>query len=148
MLAGAVMAAGLQQPLLVVPLAFVSHFVLDLLPHFGVNEQDAPARSKHPLFLYILAIDTVLTLTLLALLPFALKGVVSWWVVVLGMICAWVPDALWIRHFAHHLRGRRPELGRFARFHQRIQWFERPVGIIVELAWFITMGIFLGYLAT
>jgi hypothetical protein len=145
MLAGAVMAAGLQQPFLVVPLAFASHFVLDVLPHFGINEPDVTIRNRHPLFRYIVVIDTILAITLLALLPF-LAGSVSWWILGLGMLCAWGPDALWVAHFVRHLRGRPAQHNRFTHFHQRIQWFERPVGLIVELVWFAAMGVFLGYL--
>lgn len=148
MLAGAVMATALQRPLLVIPLAIASHFILDLLPHFGVNEHNHSARNRHPLFLYIVITDTVLTIAMLVLLPFVLGGAISWWLLVASMLAAWIPDALWIRHFAHHLRGRQIQPGRFARFHQRIQWFERPIGLIVELVWFSAMGIFLAYLAT
>lgn len=148
MLAGAVMAAGLHHPLLVFPAAFFSHFLLDALPHFGVHEHDTAVRNRHPLFRYILAIDIMMALAMLAVVPFALGKGVSWVVVALGMLFAWIPDASQIRHFMHQLRGREHKLSRFSRFHFRIQWFERPLGIIVELAWFAAMVAFLGHLAT
>ncbi len=146
MLAGAVMATAIQRPLLVVPLAMASHFVLDIFPHFGVNEHDQTIRNKHPLFVYILITDTALAITLLVLLPFVLHGSVNW-LLVSGMLAAWIPDAVWIRHFPHHLRGTPVRPGRISRFHQRIQWFERPIGLVVELVWFSAMGVLLGYLA-
>jgi hypothetical protein len=35
MYAGAIIALAISQPLIALPLAFVSHFVLDALPHYG-----------------------------------------------------------------------------------------------------------------
>lgn len=149
MLAGAVVATGVQQPLLIVPLAFASHFLLDILPHFGVHEDDHPTRNKHPLFRYVVAIDVALVVALLALLPFVLKGAISGWVLLMGMVLAWIPDAVWIRHFVRNHRGRSPiQHSKLSRFHEKIQWFERPPGILIELLWFFGMGIALGFLAT
>ncbi|MET1033051.1 MAG: hypothetical protein ABWX94_00965 [Candidatus Saccharimonadales bacterium] len=147
MLAGAVVATGVQQPLLIVPLAFASHFLLDMLPHFGVHEQDHSKRNKHPLFRYILVIDIALVVSLLAILPFVLKGAISGWALLLGMVLAWIPDAVWVHHFIHRHKGRIIPHGWLSKFHEKIQWFERPPGIIIELVWFFGMGITLGFLA-
>lgn len=147
MLAGAVVATGVQQPLLIIPFAVFSHFILDMLPHFGIHEEDHTKRNKHPLFHFVLAIDLALVATLLALLPFVLKGAIAPWVLLLGMVMAWIPDAVWIRHFLHSRRGRLLTRGLISRFHEKIQWFERPVGIVIELIWFLGMGILLGILA-
>lgn len=148
MLAGAVVATGVQQPLLIVPLAFASHFLLDIVPHFGVHEDDHAKRNKHPLFRYVVAIDVTLVAALLASLPFVLKGAISGWALLLGMVLAWIPDAVWIRHFVRSHRGR-PALGhsRLSKFHEKIQWFERPPGIVIEILWFFGMGVALGFLA-
>ena len=143
------MAAGLQQPLLVIPLAFVSHFFLDMIPHFGIHEHDATQRNKSIAFCFMLAIDIVLAVTLLAFLPTLLHHAIKWWVVLIGMLAAWLPDAIWIRHFVHDIRGKVGyRKGRFAAFHQKIQWFERPPGLVVELVWFGAMTVFLGLFAT
>lgn len=148
MLAGAVVATGIQQPLLIVPLALASHFLLDMLPHFGVHEHDSAKRNRHPLFRYILVIDLALVASLLALLPFVLKGMVSSWVLLLGMVLAWIPDALWVGHFVKHKKtGLMPALGKIGRFHQKIQWFERPLGIIMEILFFGVMGVLLALAA-
>jgi len=145
MLTGAVVAISIQQPWLVVPLAFISHFVLDSLPHFGINESDASIRNKDLRFLYILAMDVVLAIAFLIYVPLVLHHAVAWWVVLVGMLAAWIPDAVWVRHFMHHLRGNvHHKKSRLSRFHQRIQWFERPPGLIVEVAWFSAMSVFLG----
>lgn len=149
MLTGAVIAAGIQQPLLVVPLAFLSHFFLDVFPHFGVGEADTKERDKHPLFKRVLVIDIAITVLLLLLLPFVLSGVVAWWVLILGMAVAWIPDTVWVMHFwhDHKKRERTPPLW-LTRFHQKIQWFEKPPGLVIELFWFAGMVTFLLSMAT
>ena len=147
MLAGAVVATGVQQPLLIVPLALISHFVLDMVPHFGIHENDHAKRNKHPLFHFVLAIDIAMVVALLVLLPSILSGAIDRWVLLLGMVLAWIPDAVWIRHFIHSRRGHELTKGWLTKFHEKIQWFERPPGIVVEILWFVTMGTLLGLLA-
>ena len=137
MLTGAVIAATVQQPWLVVPLAFLSHFVLDVFPHFGVEESDTAARNSHPLFKLVLSIDLIILSLALIIIPITMSGHgVRWWVLLLGMLAAWVPDVVWIDHLYRDLRGhtRKPP-HRLTRFHQKIQWFERPPGLITELIW-------------
>lgn len=148
LLAGAVVATGLQRPFLIVPLALVTHFLLDAFPHFGIHEDDHSKRNKHPLFRFILVVDVLLSAALLVLLPFVLQGSVSWWVLTLGMVCAWIPDAIWIRHFIRQRRGKfaLPH-GWLSKFHQAIQWFEKPLGIVVEIICFAGLGVSLGLLA-
>ena len=147
MLAGAVVATGVQQPLLIVPLALISHFVLDMVPHFGVHENDHAKRNKHPLFHFILAVDIAMAAALLVMLPSILSGAIDRWVLLLGMVLAWIPDAVWIRHFVHSRRGQELAKGWLTTFHEKIQWFERPPGIVVEILWFVAMGTALGLLA-
>lgn len=149
MLAGAVVATALQQPFLVIPAALMSHFVLDVIPHFGIEEDQPVERNQHPLFRYILAIDVLMVLSFLAMLPLVLTGVVSRWVLLTGMVVAWIPDLVWIRGFMSEVRTK-VNFTRYSwlsHFHQRIQWFERPSGLVVELIWFGAMATLLGILA-
>jgi hypothetical protein len=137
MLTGAVIAATVRQPLLVVPLAFLSHFVLDVFPHFGVEESDTAARNNHPLFKTVLSLDLIILSLALIIIPITLHGQdLPWWVLLLGMLAAWVPDIVWIDHLYRDMKGhvRKPP-HRLTRFHQKIQWFERPPGIITEVIW-------------
>jgi hypothetical protein len=136
MLTGAVIAAAVQQPLLVVPLAFISHFVLDMFPHFGVEESDTAARNNHPLFRAVLMADLMTLALALIFVPIVFSNHVSWWILLIGMFAAWIPDIVWIIHFWHDRRGheRKKPTG-LTRFHQKIQWFERPPGLITEIIW-------------
>lgn len=149
MLAGAVLAGALHQPLLVFPSAVISHFILDMLPHFGVREDHHVHRNSHPLFRYVMIIDIAMLVTFMVFLPHLLKTAVSWWVSLGGMFLAWAPDLVWVRGFFSELRHKvhlKP-YGWFSRLHQRIQWFERPSGIITEIVWFGAMAALLGMLA-
>jgi hypothetical protein len=144
MLVGAAVAVGIRQPLLVVPVAMATHFILDLLPHFGILESDTPERNSHPLFRVVLVLDIVLAIVGLVLFPFILSGVISWWIVLLGMLAAWLPDVVWVSHFIHDKRGHiRKEPIKLTQFHQKIQWFEKPVGLIIEIIWMGGMSTYL-----
>jgi hypothetical protein len=136
MLTGAVIAAAVQQPWLVVPLALVSHFVLDSLPHFGVAESDSHERNTHPLFRAVLTVDVIVLLTALVVIPLLFSDKVSGWVLLTGMLAAWIPDVVWVTHFWRDHKGhakRQPAW--LTTFHQKIQWFERPPGLIIEILW-------------
>lgn len=150
MLTGAVVAVGIQHPLLIAPIAVASHFLLDALPHFGVHRDDPIQRNRHPLFQYMLVIDIALSAALLALLPFVLKGVISGWVLLLGMTLAFLPDVIWTYRFVHELRYKRKYQYEtwFSKFHHKIQWGERPWGVFIEIIFFGGMGLLLGMLAT
>lgn len=144
MLTGAVIAVGLQRPLLVFPAAFISHFVLDILPHFGVHHKNNAERDAHPLFKSVLIIDVVLVMIMLLVVPLVFHQAVNWWIVFAGMLIAWLPDAVWLRHFWHDRKGvMRTEPVWLTRFHQKIQWFEKPHGLILEVVWLGAMGLWL-----
>ncbi len=142
MITGAVIAAAVQRPLLVIPLAFISHFMLDILPHFGVRHKNDTERNAHPMFKTVLAIDLALVALLLIGLPLVMHQAVNWWIVLVGMLTAWIPDTVWIHHFLHDRKGiERTAPVWLTRFHQKIQWFERPLGIIAEVIWLGAMGL-------
>ncbi len=150
MLSGAVVAVALHQPIFVFPAAFLSHFLLDVMPHFGIKEDHPAERNRHPLFHYIVTIDVVLALCLIVLLPLTLKESVSWWVLVISMILAMSPDLVWVRGFISEVRTKTDfdRYGWLSKWHQKIQWFEKPWGLITEVIWFGAMATLLGLLAT
>lgn len=148
MLTGAVVAVGLQHPLLIAPVAVASHFLLDALPHFGVHKNDIAKRNKHPLFHYMLIVDVALAVTLLALLPGILSGVISGWVLIFGMILAFIPDAVWVYQHIYEAKLKKEyTMKRLTKFHDKIQWGERTWGVFVEILFFGAMGTCLGVLA-
>lgn len=126
-LAGVTIAVTVQQPLLALPLALVSHFVLDAVPHFWHEKFDAWAK---PLFIMI-SVDAVLSITFLTM------GILLFpqhTALILGCAAlATLPDWLWLLHYKYKVEHP------FFDFHQKIQQFERPWGIFFELPFTIAI---------
>jgi hypothetical protein len=127
---GAAIGLAIQNPLLVIPLAFASHFVLDALPHF-----DHPFYSfghKHAWKLY--TIDAVIAITGVVLVLLVAPHLLL--PVIFGACFAVLPDATLI----HYYLKNKPNHW-FHNFHLGIQWYEKPPGLMVEAAYmlFISM---------
>jgi hypothetical protein len=126
MLTGTAIALAVRQPILAVPLAFLSHFILDAIPHFDHPLYHYGSRY----FVFIMASDAVISLsavTIIMLLVPQMSGVIA-----LGAFFAILPDFGWLYYYRHN----RPQWW-FFRFHSKIQWFERPPGALVEASYLI-----------
>lgn len=139
MMTGAVIAAAVQRPLLAIPLAFLSHFAIDMLPHYGYGHIPPHLRDKQKNFLAKQTLDTYFALALFWLVPYMLRNHVTPVVTALCMLASAVPDFVWAIEYIMaqpHRRGTYRERSWFTRLHKAIQWCERTWGIYVELAWF------------
>ena len=125
--AGALIGAVVVQPVVAVPVALASHFIMDALPHYGDNNKST-WLNRH--FDYVLAVDATITLsfliTLLAIQP------TNWVLMLACAVIAVLPDVVWLPHYLADMRGQTKPHGRFARFSKWIQWGERPWGIYIE----------------
>lgn len=128
--AGAVIALTVKQPLLAVPLALMSHYILDALPHFGYK--DAADLASMLRFRLTLIMESV-NIIGVPLLIYLLWGNSVW--VFLTALVAITPDFVWVyRYYWYDRFGLAVPLGRFSHWHSAIQWGERPWGIVIELA--------------
>lgn len=131
-LTGSVIALMVRQPQLAVPLAIASHFVCDAIPHYGTS---STPTLRERWFAWLLLADATACFLLVAM--FAVMQPEYW---VLAIVCAFAaasPDFMWIKKFLRARAGK-AETTRtniVLWFHARIQWFERPIGAFVELAW-------------
>ena len=120
-----------------IPASLVSHFVCDAIPHFDVPGVTKEKRIGSKLFLRIQIIfGGIMCLVIVGGL--AVFHPLHW---LLASVCAFVaasPDLLAIPRFLTIRRGGKDPVNRwwFWRFHHRIQWFEKPIGGLVEIAWF------------
>lgn len=128
-LTGMTIAAVVRQPLLAPVLAFLSHFVLDSLPHFGNHQHIRPWKKP---FLIYLGIDGLLCLAAIAY-GIALFPQYAVLVFICGSL-AFLPDWLW----PIHLLMRKNHW--FFDFHTRIQWGERPWGYLIEIPFTFAMA--------
>lgn len=132
-LTGAAIALVVKEPVLVVPLAIASHFLLDSLPHFG----GLPVTSRK--FLFILAGDAGVTAGLLASM-FMLQPAL-WLVAVVGAVCAMAPDLMWFPNFLRSVTDRptkKPDS--ITKWHKKIQRYERPQNMPYEVVYFAVMS--------
>jgi hypothetical protein len=126
--AGAVIAAVIPQAAIAIPLAFVSHFVMDALPHYGDNDKHSWLNRN---FKYVLGVDLLFTVAFLGTL--ALAQPTGWVLLVICGLIAVSPDILWIPYFLADLKHEQREHSRLAKLLKWIQWGEHPWGIYVEL---------------
>lgn len=132
-LTGVLIGLTVTNPAFALPLAFVSHFALDAIPHFGNHP-----KFKHTslAFFYMLVCDAaVASAVMLSLFIMQPSGYM------LGIGCAIAsmsPDLMWFpaysRDFRHQVQKKRKNI--FTKFHSIIQWSETPRGVYVEVVWF------------
>jgi hypothetical protein len=139
-LTGALIGFAVGEPVVAVPAALASHFVLDAIPHHATKSQSLKVlRSK--LFKISLIIDAALCFMLVALL--AGRHPAHW---LTAAVCAFVaasPDFLFVPRYLSALRRKPWRPGAFVKWTRDIQWFQRPIGAAVEISWFIAAVVLL-----
>lgn len=132
---GALIGLIIGQPLIALPVAFLSHFVCDAIPHFDPSmPTEQWIRTRR--FRNLLIADASLCVMLVVIL--AVTQPANW---LLAAFCAFLatsPDFFWINQFVTARQGKvwRPNL--FSRFAIAIQWFTAPIGAVVEAVWFVS----------
>lgn len=125
---GAAIALAIRQPLLALPLAHVSHFALDALPHYGYSGDGYSEAFKHKLT-FVMESVNIIGVPLLVILLWH-QSVWVW----LAAVAAISPDFMWVyRYFWFERKGLVPIPGPLTRFHKHVQWCEREWGILVEV---------------
>lgn len=132
-LAGAVIGVTIKEPSLAIVVAFTSHFVMDMLPHFGYpGRKGYPEALRHKLSYIVGAVTFISTLGII----FFLITKHQWFPLICGFIAA-SPDIVgWYNYVAYEKHGRSATgiLNLFqVQFHRRIQKFERPWCIYIEI---------------
>lgn len=136
MMTGALIAVVIHRPALAIPLALISHFVTDMLPHYGYGDVAFHERDSQKHFLLKQTLDTYIGLVLLWIVPYVVQSQQAPLVTLLCMLAAFVPDVVWpYQYVMAHRRGVYPPLNWYAKFHKAIQWCERPWGIYFEAVW-------------
>lgn len=138
-LTGALIGLIVVNPYIALPAAVISHFVCDALPHFGVKQD--PAGTNW--FKRLLVLEASLCIVLVAILAYSRPH--HWAIAALAAFLATSPDFMWINKFRRSQAGikqsARPPI--LLRFHAAIQWFERPIGAVFEVAWALSAIILL-----
>jgi hypothetical protein len=133
-LTGAVIAAAIDKPLIALPAAFLSHFVVDAIPHWNYK---VPQKLRKPIILFDL-LGSALLVVALSVLLFDSKP----WLVIWGGFLGILPDAMWLPQI---LEGKPAPMNKknlfhaLRRLHVKIQWSETAPGGFAEIVWFFLM---------
>jgi hypothetical protein len=144
-LTGTLIGLVVGEPLLAIPLALASHYVCDVIPHFGTGLPFNQVLRTKAFRTYLFAEAAICFLIVLGL---AILQPMHWQ---LAAVCAFVaaaPDWLSFNRFISIRRGKQWRPGWYSRFAAGIQWFERPIGAVVEVAWLVAAIVLLVPLLT
>lgn len=133
-LTGAIIGLAIENPAIAVSAAVLSHYVCDVIPHFGAN-LPGNTELKSGRFRNLLYIDALLCALLV--LTLALMRPHHWLVAAVSAFAASAPDFLSVTKYVQIRRGKAWKAGWYNRFAHGIQWFERPIGAVVEVAWLV-----------
>jgi hypothetical protein len=139
-LTGAIIGLVVGEPLLALPAALLSHFVCDAIPHFGDGTKSLK-RLKTNSFRTYLIVEFWVCVLIVGCLAFFHPE--HWF---LASVCAFLatsPDLLWINKYLKTRRGQHWKRNTFEAFASNIQWFEKPIGAVVEAAWFVAAVVIL-----
>jgi hypothetical protein len=128
---GAIIAVAIDKPAISLPLALLSHFPTDMIPHFGYKGHGGyEVDMKRRLAVLMMIIDPIIFIPFIAIL---LAHHASFWVYAAAFL-ALAPD---FHDFIAHFVFKKPKhFNWFSRMASKIQWCERPWGLIVEIAWY------------
>jgi len=133
---GAAIGLVVTEPLVAVPLALLSHYVCDIIPHYGADTSTQEELNSTR-FRVLLLIDACLCALLVLIL--ALYRPQHW---VLAAICAFVatsPDLISVDLYRRARHGKPLKPNAYQRIAKGIQLFEKPIGAVVEVVWIIAM---------
>lgn len=136
-LAGVASAVVFKNPALAIPVAFASHFVLDALPHFGL--QFSKDRAK-----VLLSISTIDILLLAMSVVFTVHSYPIWYV--FAGLTAVSPDFAWVYRFTIREKFGKlppPPTNRFNNWHASLQKLESVWGGFVEIGFLIFLSLVL-----
>lgn len=127
----------LTHPVAAVVAAFLSHFMLDALPHFG-----ASVEREKKLLVRVWLVDFLLLCIGCASL--VVLDVPNKPLVTIASLAAMSPDFAWVyRYVVKQKFGALPatKLRGLNAFHAKIQWSETHMGMVLELVWFAATAV-------
>lgn len=130
---GIVIALTIREPAVVLPLAFASHFILDMIPHHGNDVRFIRGQNAYNQKVVLDGLASLAVLLVALMLKPQQSAIIG-----LGVFFSILPDLLWpisLLKLKHH-----GLLWRFFKFHKGIQRSETPAGIKIEIFWLALSG--------
>ena len=138
-LTGTAIGLIVGQPLLALPLALLSHFICDAIPHFSFTADESKITDIMRSKLFRNYLITEAFLCFLIVLGLTIIQPLHWPLAVACAFLAAAPDLLSSRRYSSIVSKKKWKPGLYSRFAHDIQWFERPIGGVVEIAWMVGM---------
>ncbi len=132
---GALIATSITNPAIALPLALLSHPLLDMVPHFNMLYDP---KVLKPSFIVILLIDMSIAASIL--LTILLSRPEHYLIILAGGILAASLDLLALPEFFDVIHHRAHKFGSVQAFLKKIQWSETTKGFAVEAAWLAMVG--------
>jgi hypothetical protein len=132
-LTGAIIGLVIGEPLIALPAALVSHFICDAIPHFGSHLPQKMLLKAKAFRNYLIFEAVFCSLLVIGL---AARQPQHW---LLAAACAFVaaaPDLASAGRYFKIRQNKTWQANWYTKFAKDIQWFERPIGAVVEAAWF------------
>jgi hypothetical protein len=130
-----------DQPAAALPLAFLSHFALDAIPHYDPpgDTNDEMLNSKS-FFQIQLLLNGTLCIALVVIL--AITQPKNWLMVAVCAFLGAAPDIMWLPMYLSVKRTGHDNTRHYwlLRFHGWIQWMTSPRLLWVELVWLVVIG--------
>ncbi|MEX1995189.1 MAG: hypothetical protein WD887_00215 [Candidatus Saccharimonadales bacterium] len=134
-LTGGLVAVAIGKPVLALPAALVSHFLIDMLPHWNYQVPGGP--KLRPI---LIGIDMLASAAVLIFIGLGLGTETKLFIA--GGILGIVPDLMWAPYILHSRPApmdKKTPLHMVRRLHLKIQWNESTRGLVVEMAWLLLM---------
>ncbi len=134
-LTGVLLGLSIDNPALLAPTAVASHLILDTTPHFGYTTAKNGPETRAPLFIVWGALDFTASIVVTAAACYAWPARIPQ--ILVGVIGADLPDLVYIPMivFGQNIYRILPFYRPMIKFLGRIQWYEKPPGIITEIVW-------------
>jgi hypothetical protein len=135
-LTGTLLGLTIDNPVVLAPTAVASHLALDMTPHFGFDRPPSIEPTfREPAFIILGSLDFAASLA-------ATLGACLIWPhraghILIGVVGAALPDLTYIPIivFSKRILKLIPGYQAMIDFLVRIQWYEKPPGLITEIIW-------------
>lgn len=129
---GALVAAAIGEPVIALPAALLSHFAIDILPHWDYKLPGGLVMRQAALMIDI-------TFSLFVLLILAITVDASRRMIIAGGFLGAVPDLMWAQYLVTGKAAAKPNkfIEPLRRFHLWIQRSETRAGIYFEVFWLV-----------
>lgn len=135
-LTGAIIGLSISNPFFALPLAFLSHFLCDAIPHYDPAESDMRKLFRSKRFVIeFLAVGASLCFAIV--LTLAIVRPQNWEQAAVCAFLAASPDLFWFPWYVRIRKGADIILpkGWFFWFHDKVQWKTGPKLIWIEITW-------------